>query len=654
MVDSSNDSIPNASASTVRVEIPSPFYLHPSENASSSLLPAVFDGTGYRSWRRAVVRPDPTDPSFQQWERCDDMVTSWILNSLSPDLRDSLQYVNNAQELWGELEERYDQTNSCKLYQLQKEINDLVQGTLDITSYYTKMKKLWEEMSIIDISSQCNCVCTCGGKTKLVKAEQDRRLIHFLMGLNEMYTAVRGNILMMNTLPSMAQAFAILSQEEKQREVKPHNHTALDSTSLNAYGQTNNSAGYRGFRTNYSLSGGGGTSSGNIGFRGNSSTSKSSLFCDYCKKSGHTKDRCYKLHGYPSNPNPRFKKGKAAANVCAPDMNGVQSEEEPEVRRQMPLNLSKDQYEQLLNLLGTLQVGNGASNSDNMLNGAVNLAGILACYSSITDIGDLSCKYVKLTAGSWIIDSRASYYMTYDKTTLTNIISLPYPFLISLPNGYKVKVTEIGDACLNPALTLSKVLFVPSFKFNLISVHCLALQFNGVVSFDKSSCLLQGPSLKSPLELGKAKNGLYFLCHKCHNCCPSAESKAPHVNCPIVSSLGNTSRISDYNVSTGSFVKYSPMNKTDYTVFPSSCFTHACPSFANVSNHTHDDELLWHARLKHVPFVKMKNISTIPVHFSPKQPFTCNICPMARQTRMPFPESITTTTKVFELLHVDL
>lgn len=55
------------------------------------------------------------------------------------------------------------------------------------------------------------------------------------MGLNEIYTAVWSNILMMNTLPSMAQAFAILSQEEKQKEVKPHNHTTLDSTFLNAF-----------------------------------------------------------------------------------------------------------------------------------------------------------------------------------------------------------------------------------------------------------------------------------------------------------------------------------------------------------------------------------------------------------------------------------
>ncbi|XP_049407782.1 uncharacterized protein LOC125871226 [Solanum stenotomum] len=151
------------------------FDLHPSENAGSTLLPAVFDGTGYRSWRRAilkalsvksktgfitgkVVKSASTDPSFMQWERCDDMVTSWILNSLSPDLRDSLQYVNNAKELWDEPEDRYNQTNGCKLYQLQKEINDLVQGTLDVTGYYTKMKKLWEEMSTLDVHSQCSCL----------------------------------------------------------------------------------------------------------------------------------------------------------------------------------------------------------------------------------------------------------------------------------------------------------------------------------------------------------------------------------------------------------------------------------------------------------------------------------------------------------------
>ncbi|XP_049399769.1 uncharacterized protein LOC125863820 [Solanum stenotomum] len=196
----------------IRLDFASPFYLHPSESASSTLPPVVFDGTSYRSWRRVVLR------------------ALFVKN-----LRDKLQYVNNAKELWEELEVRYDQTNGCNLYQLQKEINDLVQGTLDVTSYYTKMKKLWEEMNTPDsILGALVCVCVYDGKIKMHKAEKDRRLIHFLMGFIEMYSVIRGNILMMTTLPTMAQAFSILSRKERQREVKPLNHMALESTSLNA------------------------------------------------------------------------------------------------------------------------------------------------------------------------------------------------------------------------------------------------------------------------------------------------------------------------------------------------------------------------------------------------------------------------------------
>ncbi|XP_009769071.1 uncharacterized protein [Nicotiana sylvestris] len=103
-------------------------YMHPSESTGSMLVLGLFDGSGYRSWRRGVLRalsvknkvgfinvkcrkPEPQDPSYDQWECCDDMVTSWILNSISKDSANSLQYVNDAQELWKELEDRYDQTN---------------------------------------------------------------------------------------------------------------------------------------------------------------------------------------------------------------------------------------------------------------------------------------------------------------------------------------------------------------------------------------------------------------------------------------------------------------------------------------------------------------------------------------------------------------
>ena len=52
------------------------------------------------------------------------------------------------------------------------------------------------------------------------------------MGLNEVYTTIRGNILMMNPMPSVAQAFALLIQEEKQREFKTNNQSFAETSSL--------------------------------------------------------------------------------------------------------------------------------------------------------------------------------------------------------------------------------------------------------------------------------------------------------------------------------------------------------------------------------------------------------------------------------------
>ena len=57
-----------------------------------------------------------------------------------------------------------------------------------------------------------------------------------LMRLNEVYTAIRGSILMMNPFPSLAQAFSLLVQDEKQREIKPNNQLFMESPSLNVHG----------------------------------------------------------------------------------------------------------------------------------------------------------------------------------------------------------------------------------------------------------------------------------------------------------------------------------------------------------------------------------------------------------------------------------
>lgn len=63
--------------------------------------------------------------------------------------------------------------------------------------------------------------------------------MQFLIGFNETYSAIRKQILLMNLLPIVHQAYAAVSQEEKQR-ILSVSHTTLESDSSAAMIVRNN------------------------------------------------------------------------------------------------------------------------------------------------------------------------------------------------------------------------------------------------------------------------------------------------------------------------------------------------------------------------------------------------------------------------------
>ena len=77
----------------------------------------------------------------------------------------------------------------------------------------------------------------------------------------------------------------------------------IESTSLstNAY-YSRNSMG-RGLKTNFSAKSSQGNNYGGGPLRPNlySKSGKTTIMCDYCKRPEHTKEKCYKLHGYPTS-----------------------------------------------------------------------------------------------------------------------------------------------------------------------------------------------------------------------------------------------------------------------------------------------------------------------------------------------------------------
>ncbi|KDO46179.1 hypothetical protein CISIN_1g047947mg, partial [Citrus sinensis] len=192
-----------------KADLFNPFFTHHSDNPELILISKPLNGDNYFGWKRAMVQAlnsknklgfvngsikvpsEETDPEgYAIWSRCNDMVHSWIVNSCDLEIAHSVTYYPIAHEVWEDLYEHFSQ------------------------AYYTKLKSLWDELA-----------------THSDIAQADRqKLMQFLMGLNETYSAIRGQILLMNHLPSIRQAYSSISQEEKQCLLSSV-HTNTDSSS---------------------------------------------------------------------------------------------------------------------------------------------------------------------------------------------------------------------------------------------------------------------------------------------------------------------------------------------------------------------------------------------------------------------------------------
>ncbi|XP_060178328.1 uncharacterized protein LOC132608304 [Lycium barbarum] len=215
-------------------------YVHPSELLASSLVSELFDGTCYGSWHRSILfafsvrnkldfihgtseRPAEGSPLLRQWQRCNDLVVAWLVNSVTKEIQRSVVYSEFAKDIWRELEDRYGKADG-----------------------------------------------------------------------------VRSNTLMMKPLPSIDTTYSIFLSDEKQRQVCTSSSFPSESASFHVSSSSNG-----GPRPQFNT-------------KANYDSQKTSLFCKYCKRSGHLMEKCHRLHGYPSHF--KFTKSsgpkKVAANVA--------------------------------------------------------------------------------------------------------------------------------------------------------------------------------------------------------------------------------------------------------------------------------------------------------------------------------------------------
>ncbi|KAL0318784.1 UNVERIFIED_CONTAM: hypothetical protein Sangu_2034600, partial [Sesamum angustifolium] len=70
----------------------------------------------------SLTNPYVNDASFERWIRVDNMVITWILNSISNEIVEGFMYTKSSCNLRLDLEERYGKCNGPQLYQLQCKI----------------------------------------------------------------------------------------------------------------------------------------------------------------------------------------------------------------------------------------------------------------------------------------------------------------------------------------------------------------------------------------------------------------------------------------------------------------------------------------------------------------------------------------------------
>ncbi|XP_065618325.1 uncharacterized protein LOC136062751 [Quercus suber] len=272
--------------------------------------------------------------------------------------------------------------------------------------------------------------------------------MQFLNGLNDAYSQVRTQILMMEPSPSIDKAFSLVIQEERQRSSSGFNlGPSAETIALAVKNQS--------FHHNSGF-----TSNSGKNLKGN--TGKGRPMCSYCGKLGHIKEKCYKLVGFP----PGYKqKGKVPmANQISFEGDQSQTGETQLGNGNFPF--TADQCQQLISLLNTHAFSSDSCEGVHSANSAI--ASTSASGNTCPVFQDCMTLNMQhsvfavnpvhknaFNSETWVLDTGATDHIIHSVTLFTKITNSISTF-VQLPNDLSCWKT-IGVGKLNNNLYLLQV-----------------------------------------------------------------------------------------------------------------------------------------------------------------------------------------------------
>ncbi|KAM6574178.1 hypothetical protein CsatA_022505 [Cannabis sativa] len=359
-------------------DVRSPYYISSADHPGLALATPVLTDRNFHPWKRdfklsigarnktpfldgTLLQPPPEDPLLTSWLRCNQMVMSWILHSVSPEIKSSIMYLETAAAMWTELNNRFNQGNGPRIFELNESLIYLHQGEDSVSTYFTKLTAIWDEINQL----RPRIPCTCAAATQRQAQINHDQVLQFLTGLNESFHSVRAQILLYDPWPPLNKVFSMIVHQERQRSLgnRPNLLVAAATTQKTS---THSPKIHPDPAANLA-----------------SKNKKMRPMCTHCHKPGHFKDKCYFLHGFPpgyGNRKPQESSTKKPDNNKTLPHASQVSESSIDLH---PSQLTNDQCQQLISMLAQ-QIQSTPSTSNNTP-ASTNFSGVFS------DIEDWDC-----------------------------------------------------------------------------------------------------------------------------------------------------------------------------------------------------------------------------------------------------------------------
>ncbi|GMP33102.1 hypothetical protein CsSME_00006572 [Camellia sinensis var. sinensis] len=197
-------------------------------------------------------QPPETDPSFRKWRTENAMVKGWLINSMDHSLVVNFIHYPTAKQVWDSAATTYfDGTDASQVYELRRRVSRMKQAGGSIEKYYNGLQGLWRE---IDFRRPNPMKCAIDIQNYHSSLQED-------------------DVLRLKPFPSIEQAYAYIRREDLRQSVMISGADAVPSGVSQTMLKSGSSS----------------------RFKGHSDGNK----CTHCGSTKHTREICFKLHGYP-------------------------------------------------------------------------------------------------------------------------------------------------------------------------------------------------------------------------------------------------------------------------------------------------------------------------------------------------------------------